>query len=228
MPTKSIFDLEERPSESALVDSVWRTSSGTDPGSFTSVAENHWGIVITRQQGRTWLTIRGPETRATPSPIPEEAEFVGIAFKHGAFLPDLPAGTLVDASLDLPGASRHAFRLLGAIWDFPDFENADGFVARLVKEGLLVQDPAVEEAVQGRSSGLSTRTLQRRFLRSTGLTPGTLFQIERAREAAAMLERGVPILDTVDQAGYADQPHLTRAMRRFWGYTPAQILRGAS
>jgi AraC-like DNA-binding protein len=43
-----------------------------------------------------------------------------------------------------------------------------------------------------------------------------------------MLERGVPILDTVDQAGYADQPHLTRAMRRFWGYTPAQILRGAS
>ena len=226
MPTKSIFDIEQRASDSPLVDSVWRTTSGTNPGTFTSVAESHWGIVVTRQQGRTWLTVRGPETKATPSPIPEEAEFVGIVFKHGAFMPELPAGTLVDASIDLPDTTRHTFRHFGTTWDFPNFENADEFVARFVREGLLAQDPVVEGALQGRLAGMSPRTLQRRFLRSTGLTPGTLFQIERAREAAAMLERGVPILDAVDQAGYADQPHLTRSLRRFWGYTPAQILRG--
>jgi AraC-like DNA-binding protein len=228
MRTKSIFDIEERPSDSPLVDSVWRTTSGTNPGSFTSVADSHWGIVITRQTGRTRLIIRGPETRATPSPIPEEAEFIGIAFKHGAFMPDQPADTLVDGAIDLPDTTGRAFHLFGTTWDLPTFDNADEFVARLVREGLLVQDVSVEETLLGRLTGLSARTLQRRFLRSTGLSPGTLFQIERAREAAAMLERGIAILDTVDRAGYADQPHLTRALRRFWGYTPRQILLSAT
>ena len=228
MPTRSIFDIEQRPSDSPLVESVWRTTSGTNPGGFTSVAQTRLSLVVTKQGSRTWLTVRGPETVASPSPIPAEAEFFGIEFKHGSFLPDLPGDTLVDAPIELADASQRAFRLHGGSWQFPDFENADSFVARLVREGLLVQDRIVEEALQGRPAGLSPRTLQRRFLRSTGLTPGMLFQIERAREAAEMLERGVPILDTVDEAGYADQPHLTRALRRFWGYTPAQILRGAS
>jgi AraC-like DNA-binding protein len=31
----------------------------------------------------------------------------------------------------------------------------------------------------------------------------------------------------VEQAGYADQPHLTRSLRRFIGETPAQIMRQA-
>jgi hypothetical protein len=228
MPTKSIFDIEERPSESALVDSVWRTASGVDLDSFTSVAESHWGMVVTRQHGRIWLTVRGPETKASQSPIPEEADFFGIVFKHGAFMPDLPTGTLVDAPIDLPGVSQRAFRLLGSAWHFPDFENADAFVDRLVREGVLVTDSVVVEVLEGRLPDLSLRSIQRRFLRATGLTQGGVFQIERARKAAALLERGVPILDAADEAGYADQSHLTRALRRFWGYTPAQVLRGAT
>ena len=70
--------------------------------------------------------------------------------------------------------------------------------------------------------------MRRRFLRSTGLTHGTIQQIERAKKAASLLESGIPILDVVDQAGYADQPHLTRSLRRFYGYTPVQIARGSA
>jgi Helix-turn-helix domain len=205
---------------------VWRSSSGSDPGSFTSVASSHWELVVTRQRGRTWISVRGPETLATPAPIPDEAEFLGIVFKHGAFMPDLPVGTLVDAPIDLPGVSERAFRLMGGAWLFPDFVNADTFVARLVREGLLVSDEVVQDALRGRHGDLSLRSLQRRFLRATGLTQGTLFQIKRAQAAVNLLERGVPILDTTDQTGYADQSHLTRALRRFWGYTPAWILHG--
>jgi AraC-like DNA-binding protein len=58
------------------------------------------------------------------------------------------------------------------------------------------------------------------------LTYGALSQIERAQQAMALLEQGVPILDTVEQVGYADQPHLTRSLKRFVGRTPAEILRG--
>src|SRR5262249_43436852 len=119
-----------------------------------------------------------------------------------------------------------SFWFKDASWELPTFDNADTFVERLVREGLLVREPVVEAAVQGQLPDLSLRSVQRRFLRATGLTYGTMFQIERARQAAALLESGVPILDTVDHAGYFDQPHLTRSLKRYWGQTPAEILRG--
>jgi AraC-like DNA-binding protein len=37
-------------------------------------------------------------------------------------------------------------------------------------------------------------------------------------------EPRVSILDTLHQAGYFDQPHLTRSLKYFIGQTPAQIM----
>jgi AraC-like DNA-binding protein len=68
-------------------------------------------------------------------------------------------------------------------------------------------------------------TCQRRFLRATGLTRGIVDQIERAHQAVALLEQGVSIADAYYHVGYADQPHLTRSLKRFIGQTPGQILR---
>jgi methylphosphotriester-DNA--protein-cysteine methyltransferase len=48
-------------------------------------------------------------------------------------------------------------------------------------------------------------------------------QLERAQFAASLLQRGVPILDTVHEAGFYDQPHLTRSLKRLLGQTPAEI-----
>ncbi len=39
------------------------------------------------------------------------------------------------------------------------------------------------------------------------------------------VEKGVSILDAVYQAGYSDQPHMTRSLKYFIGQTPAQIVR---
>jgi methylphosphotriester-DNA--protein-cysteine methyltransferase len=94
-----------------------------------------------------------------------------------------------------------------------------------VREGLLVHDRVVEQALRGRPTALSPRSVRRRILRATGLTPGTIRQIETARQATALLQSGVSILDTVNETAYFDQPHLTRALKRFIGRTPAQILR---
>ena len=60
-------------------------------------------------------------------------------------------------------------------------------------------------------------------MRATGITYNTVRSIERARYATILLKEGMSILDTVDQAGYADQPHLTRSLKYFIGQTPAQI-----
>jgi hypothetical protein len=227
-----IFVFEERPSDSSFVETIWRTRSER-AGSFISRAVSHWEIVVTKQDGKTTITLWGSETHAIPAPCPANAEFVGIQFKPGAFMPHLPVGSLVDGAITLPEATSQSFWLHHSAWQFPNYD-ADTFVDKLVREGLLVREPIVDAVLRGqRQERLaqsatpkeSLRSIQRHFIQVTGLTHCTIQQIERARQAADLLEQDVSILDTVDQAGYVDQPHLTRSLKRFVGETPAQISR---
>lgn len=213
-----------RPSDSPFVERIWRShSEGSRP--FLSIAQSRCELVVSRLHGTTTLTVRGPETRATPlSDCPADGEWLGIRLKPGAFLPHLPAGKLVDAAVTLPGASSGSFWLCGAAWQFPDYENAETFVNRLVHTGLLVRDPIVGAALHGHLKDLSPSSVQRRFLRAAGVTRSAARQIERARVATLLLQQGVSILDTIAEAGYYDQPHLTRSLKHFIGQTPAQIL----
>jgi AraC-like DNA-binding protein len=219
-----VFVFEKQASNSPFVERIWRTRS--EPvNSFISVAESHWEMVVISQDGKTQLWVRGPETRATTSPIPKNAQFFGIVFRHGTFMPCLPVAQLVDGSIALPAATGKAFWLNSSIWEFPQYEDADSFITRLVREGLIVRDPLVESALHGRVHDLSVRSVERRVLRSTGLTRTAIRQIERAHAAVQLLDQGLPILDTVAHAGYADQAHLTRSLKRFIGQTPAETLR---
>jgi hypothetical protein len=80
------------------------------------------------------LTLRGPESKATRADCPADGEWLGIRFKLGTFIPALLPGNLRDRrDVTLPGASKHRFWLNGSAWEYPDFENADVFVARLVR-----------------------------------------------------------------------------------------------
>jgi methylphosphotriester-DNA--protein-cysteine methyltransferase len=65
--------------------------------------------------------------------------------------------------------------------------------------------------------------VRHRFLQATGLSQNHIRQYERAQQAAALLQQGKSILDTAYDLGYYDQPHLTRSLKQFFGYTPAQI-----
>jgi hypothetical protein len=217
-----LFAFEERPSSSPLIGTVWTTRSEPEE-SFISVAVSPWEIVVTRHAAGTWLTVRGPETKATTAPIPEEAEFFGIQFTLGTFMPILPLRQLVDRSLTLPPATSTSFLLNGSEWELPGPDNADVFVDRLVRAGLLVHDPVASAAVQVDVEGLSTRSVERRVARATGLTRGVIRQIRRAEQAVELLGQGVPAHDVARQAGYADQPHLTLSLNRFVGQTPSQI-----
>ncbi len=215
---------EERPSDSPFVERVWRSNS-EDGGNFSSMAEIHCGIVLTKYQGKSTLTVRGPEIRATPAHAPADAEFIGIVFKAGVFMPMLPAKRVMDRNdVNLPEATSQSFWLHGSAWQFPDYENADTFADWLARDRLLVHDPVVDTVLKGESAHMSSRSVQRRFLEATGLTQGDVRQIERARYATALLKQGTSILDTVYEAGYFDQPHLTRSLKHLVGLTPAQIM----
>jgi Helix-turn-helix domain len=220
-----LFAFETRSSSNPLVETTWSTQSQSEE-SFISVAVSHWEMVVTRQESGAWLTIRGPESRATTAPVPTDADFFGIQFSHGTFMPDLQPRQLVDSSLDFPATSSGSFWLDGSAWELPGPDNADVFVDRLVRAGLLVHDPVAAAAVHDDVDEISTRTVERRVVRATGLTRGTIRQIQRAEQAVDLLSRGVPALDVVRRAGYADQPHLTRSLKRFVGQTPSQIAPG--
>src|SRR5262245_48002375 len=127
-----IFTFEDRLSDSPFVERIWRAHSQR-AGSFISVAASHWEMVVTRQNGKTMLTVRGPETKATRLDCSADGEWLGIRFKLGAVMPDLPASNLVDGAVNLPDAGSCSFWLHGSAWQLPDFENADTVVEGLVR-----------------------------------------------------------------------------------------------
>ena len=217
------LSCEERLSDSPFVERVWR-SQGGDAGAFISIANSGWSMVVSKIQGKSYFTVRGPEIRATPAYHPEDAEFFGIQFKLGTLMPTFPAAQIMDrCDANLPTASHQSFWLNGSTWQFPDYENVETFVNWLVRDDLLIYDPIVGAMLERRPVQTSLRTMQRRFLQATGVTYNTVRSIERARSATILLKQGVSILDTVDRLGYADQPHLTRSLKYFIGQTPAQI-----
>jgi hypothetical protein len=217
-----LFVIDEWGSGSGFVEKAWRTHSELEPA-FISIAASHWQIVVTTQHDITQLTVRGPETRATVSSIPADAEFFGIVFSLGTFVPAIPLARLVDRAVTLPAAAPSSVWLDGSRWEIPTPGNADVFVDRLVRQGLVVRDPVVAESFQDDVDGVSTRTLQRRVARATGLTRNTIRQIARAEKAVEALGRGLSPPDAALLLGYADQAHLIRSLKRFIGQTPTQV-----
>jgi len=216
---------EERPSDSPFVERIWRSHSEGTAAPFLSIAVSRYDLVVTKQYGKITMTVRGPETRATAlGESPSAGEWFGILLRLGTFLPHLPARNLIDTGVTLPEATNNTFWLPGSAWEFPTYDNAEIFVRRLVRAGLLAHDPLIEAALQGQIKDLTPRSVQYHFLRATGITQNMVRQIERARYATLLLQQGVSISDTILKAGYYDQPHLTRSLERFIGQTPAELL----
>jgi hypothetical protein len=202
---------------------VWR---GHHEPNYAAVcpADVRWNLLFLKVGNRVHVSVEGATTQYVPKTRAESAEFLVIKFALGVFMPYLSPGALVDTDAHLPekGSSR-SFWLDSAGWELPTFDNVEVFVQRLIRSGALVVEPVVESILQNQLPDVSSRTVRRRFVHSTGLTPKLIQQIERANRASALLSQGVPILDVVYEAGYADQPHMTRSLRRFIGHTPAQI-----
>lgn len=216
--------VEARPSDSPHVEAVMRGWT-LGKGSTIRPAETHWHMVFVRHPGGTRALVVGPWTASGQAGWGADAEILWIKFKLGAFMPHLPTKKYTDGEISLPeAASPRRFWLKGAALEVPDFENVETFIERLAHKEELVRDPVVHAALDDQLPEMSARTVRHRFLQATGLTQSYIRQFERARQAEALLRQGTPILDTVFQAGYFDQPHLTRALKQFIGYTPAQIL----
>lgn len=220
------LDVEHRPSESPYVARVWRATGETTVEEMTAVAFARWDLVFSEVAGVMHVSVIGPETSPRTVAVPDAEVSFGINFELGTVLSPLPASGFVDGAVDLPDVTPRRLHLAGSGWDVPTYENAEGFVAALVREDVLVRDRLVAEVHRAGSTGLSPRTEQRRFLAATGLTRGAARQIDRARNAAVLLQEGSGVADVIEELGYYDQAHLGRSLTRYIGRTPTQLRSG--
>ncbi|QBD75067.1 AraC family transcriptional regulator [Ktedonosporobacter rubrisoli] len=215
--------FEGRTSPSPYIKMIWR-GAALDYYTPACPADGQWNLLFLKRDGKVRVSIEGPLTQVKHKVHAEGTEWLVIKFQPGAFLPSLPVQNLVDSDAVLPLTTAHTFWLHGSAWPFPSYENVETFIDKLVRKDELRFDPVVKAAVQNQLLESSSRTIRRHFLLTTGLTQRALAQIERAQKAAALLEQGIPLLDVAYQAGYADQSHMSRSLKRFLGQTPTQIV----
>ncbi|HSS37539.1 MAG TPA: helix-turn-helix domain-containing protein [Polyangia bacterium] len=182
-----------------------------------------WDLVVRRVDGRIELLQTGLITRPVALTYAAGDEYLSISFKPGVFMPRLPGNRMIDRALLRPTPSPRAFWVEQEQLEIPTFDNAEGLVARLARRELIVRDEIVAGVADGRPRAVHPRSVQRHFLTAMGMTAKRLEQIRRACRAAELLRAGTPAVAVALEAGYADQPHMTRALRSILGATPGQI-----
>lgn len=217
------FFAEGRSSDAPYVDSIWRGDADNDH-TLMCPADGRWNLCFTRLNGQVEVSIEGPLTQAASITHVKGVDWLVIKFKLGAFLSCITTSDLLDGEIRLPeAASQQSFWLGGSCWQLPSFENADTFVDWLVREQIVQFDPVIDAALRDIPQSLSARSVRHHFLQTIGLRQSHVRNIERARDAMLRVNHGVPILDVVHELGYADQPHLTRSIRRYMGYSPSEV-----
>jgi AraC-like DNA-binding protein len=72
--------------------------------------------------------------------------------------------------------------------------------------------------------GITMRQLRRVLRANVGLAPKAYQRVLRFQRFLAAVERGHGLAVAAAEAGYADQPHLTRDVRALAGVTPARLI----
>jgi len=189
------------------------------------------------------LIIAGPDTQSVELPVEQNRSFVGVRFRTGVGPAALkvPASALADQRVlarDVLGADVSkltdelaaattardaALQLEAAAATWLRTASPDGLVAHAVS---ALRAPRADYTLTSLADalGVSERQLRRRFVAAVGYGPKLLERVLRLRRFIAAARGKTPGLAALAlEAGYADQPHLTRECRELTGITPAQL-----
>lgn len=207
---------------SPVVESVTRTVF-TGAGTTLMQPDGCWDIAFLRNAAGTVVLRTGLTTTAVTHEFAAGDEILAIAFKPSSYMALMPGEAMRDQGIVLPGIGSDRFWLGSDVLEIPRFDNVDGLVSKLLKSGIVESNGLVASVVSGRPQAMSERTMQRHFLRTTGVTYKAFTQIERARKAMSLLQQGRPAADVAFALGYADQPHMIRSLKAIMGQTPGQV-----
>jgi AraC-like DNA-binding protein len=187
------------------------------------------------------VRVVGPRTGPLVQTVPSGTTVAGIRLTPGAAAAVLgmPPAALTDSVVDAaevfgnkaatqPQTVAEALHLLRRLITGHDHE-ADPIIAATMCHHEFWQVGAASSQVN-----MSDSQLRRRFVAATGLPPKTMFRIMRFQGFLGLVQRHIArgedplaagLASLAAQAGYADQPHLTRECARLTGVTPQAFLR---
>jgi AraC-like DNA-binding protein len=193
------------------------------------------------------LVVAGPDTVAQVTRLAAGTDFVGVRFHPGAAPPLLgvPAAELVGSRPEAAAlwGARLAREPAARLADAADPIARGALLQAVVRDRLRAAaepDHAVRwvaarlERAGGarvealaRRVGLSERQLHRRCCASLGYGPKTFAGIARFQRFLLMAETrpDAGLAELAAGSGYADQPHLSREVRRLTGLSPRELLR---
>jgi AraC-like DNA-binding protein len=159
---------------------------------------------------------------------------------QGAFCLGVPASELSNASVALDALLPGSREVVERFQDARTIEEGVAIVEDFLARRPFAADPIVERGLRlleaepdedasiariARSLSMSERQLERRFLDRLGSTPKRYASLRRFERAAALVASGAPLGQVALEAGYYDQSHFTREVRRFAGMTPGELRR---
>jgi AraC-like DNA-binding protein len=243
----------ERPPVEALaelVSSAWIQDVAPDAPPYTQRNIPNGGVELLCPLGAVPRVV-GPLTRPFVEVLPPGTTVVGVRFHPGAApsVLGLPASALVDLTLPTDELWGRAAVALGEVVDAAASpEEALAVLQRQIVGRIAdatAPDPLVREAVRQlrwltddvgsltSSLHISERQLRRRCQAAVGLAPKALHQMLRFQgflalaqhtiaQSKAPTDDGLALLAA--EAGYADQPHLSRECARLTGASPRAFL----
>jgi len=192
------------------------------PGVMLVPPDGTWDLVFIRDKHGTRAIRTGLSTTSVRLQHNGSEEILAISFRASAKLTAVDAVASLDKGFLLQGDHKRV-AVAGEKFEVPAFHNADVFVERLARQGLIQANPAIQSILDGEPIALSARTLQRQFKLTTGMTHKRFTMIERARLAAASLRKGEAAQNVVHDLGFYDQAHLINSLRDILGQTPSQL-----
>lgn len=147
--------------------------------------------------------------------------YVGFRMRPGTTIHPSLIEVLLDLRID-PDQPSDQERLMGVLDQH--CQTPDHIVEIL---NQVAKMPRVSQVAS--RLGVAERTLSRTLTQSTGKAPQFWRQLGQARAAARLLVLYPEMMlsDLAAIAGYADQAHMTRAFRRWFGVTPGAFSRRA-
>jgi AraC-like DNA-binding protein len=184
--------------------------------------DGHWDIMVYKLKGvYQVLLFDRPLLQPVKVPVIAGQEQLIVSFHAGSYITQIPRS---EKGVHFLPVQNNEFHIGSCAFAIPTFEKVEEFVQALIEKSILIQDKVVVRTTQNQKQGASIRTVQRQFRRITGMTPHYYAQALRARQAAIMLRQGHPPVTVAHELGYADQFHMTHALKKFVGKTPREIM----
>lgn len=214
---------QSRKSTHPAIETVWATQNTAD-GTYLATPDGSWDFIVNiAADGSKSMMIAGQATRPMEVPYTRGTASVVISMAAGTFLPDYPSDILLDSVKFLDNADASHFLLCGRSFAFPTYDNAEVLISELIAQDIVQHNSVVGRSVSGSPKALSTRATQRHFSETTGMTKKYLSQIQRAQQAVRLLQAGKTPAEAAIEAGYTDQSHMARSLKRIMATKPSSV-----